>query len=189
MNIIEDIKSYWIPLMQTGATILILFILRLIVRRAIINFTIKAERYERRINLIFKHLNISFTFIFIFLMFLIWSVDLRNIGIIFSSIFALIGIAFFAQWSILSNVTSGIVMFFTFPYRIGDYIRVHDKDFPCEGYIEDIRTFHVILHTTDNQVITYPNSLMLQKGVSIVGRNDIPEPSPTDKNIENLPHD
>lgn len=187
---VRDLQKYTVQIIETGAVILVLFVLRMIARRAIINFTLKAERYERRINLMFKHLNLATMFIFIFAMFLIWGVDLRNIGIVFSSVFAVIGIAFFAQWSILSNVTSGIVMFFTFPYKIGDYIKIHDKDFPSEGYIEDIKTFHTILHTINDEIITYPNSLMLQKGVSIIGRKDIPEVSDLpDKNMESLPHD
>ena len=107
-----------------------------------------------------------------------------------SSIFAVIGIAFFAQWSILSNVTSGIIMFFTFPYKIGDYVIIHDKDFPCEGFIEDIKTFHIILYTSGDSTITYPNSMMLQKGVSIVKNREHHQPvGEIDKNMETLPHD
>jgi small-conductance mechanosensitive channel len=117
-------------------------------------------------------------------------VDFRNLGLVLSSVFAVIGIALFAQWSILSNVTSGVIMFFTFPYKIGDYIKIHDKDVPCEGIIEDIKTFHIILHTTDNEIVTYPNSMMLQKGVSIVKPEEFYEHKhELDKNKEALPHD
>lgn len=45
---------------------------------------------------------------------------------------------------------------------------MHDKDFPVEGQIEDIKAFHTILRTKEGEIITYPNSLLLQKGVSIV---------------------
>ncbi|MEO7317231.1 MAG: mechanosensitive ion channel domain-containing protein [Ginsengibacter sp.] len=90
-----------------------------------------------------------------------------------SSIFAVIGIALFAQWSILSNVTSGVIMFFTFPYKIGDFIKIHDGDHSLYGYIEEIRSFHVVLKTTDQEIITFPNSLLLQKGVSIYSEENI----------------
>ena len=43
------------------------------------------------------------------------------------------GVAMFAQWSILSNITSGIILFFSFPFKIGDLILIHDKDFPIEA--------------------------------------------------------
>ncbi len=92
-----------------------------------------------------------------------------------SSVFAVIGIGFFAQWSILTNITSGVIMFFTFPYKIGDYIKIHDKDFPYEGFIEDIKAFHMIIRTGKNEIITYPNSLLMQKGVSIVQPEEVEE--------------
>ena len=31
-------------------------------------------------------------------------------------------------WSILSNVTSGIILFFNFPYKVGDKVEIHDKE-------------------------------------------------------------
>ena len=104
-----------------------------------------------------------------------------------SSVFAVIGIGFFAQWSILSNITSGVIMFFTFPYKIGDYIKIHDKEFPYEGMIEDIKSFHVMVRTKDNELITYPNSMMLQKGVTVVKaeayHESIQEEEAHDKNL------
>jgi small-conductance mechanosensitive channel len=62
----------------------------------------------------------------------------------------------FAQWSILSNITSGI-LFFSFPFKI-DIIRIHDKDFPIVAEIEDIRAFHVALKTKEGEMIIYPNN-------------------------------
>ena len=60
-------------------------------------------------------------------------------------------------------------MFFSFPFKIGDTIRIHDKDFPIEAEIEDISAFHVYLSTKDGEKIIYPNNLLLQKGISILG--------------------
>ena len=80
--------------------------------------------------------------------------------------------AMFAQWSILSNITSGIILFFSFPYKIGDYIFIHDKDFPIEAEIEDIGAFHVYLKTKEGEIIVYPNNLMLQIGITILKHPD-----------------
>src|SRR5690554_7338864 len=184
------LSEYYISLIESGALIVVLLLVRMILKRAIHNYAKKVERLEHRTGLIIKYVNFVVFFLIVLGLITIWGVDFKNVGLVMSSVFAVIGIAFFAQWSILSNVTSGIIMFFTFPYRIGDYIKIHDKDIPCEGYIEDIKTFHIILHATDDEIITYPNSMMLQKGVSIVKPKVIPEPQPTpDKNTENLPHD
>ena len=96
-----------------------------------------------------------------------------------SSITTVVGVAMFAQWSILSNITSGIILFFFFPFRIGDVIQVHDKDFPIQAEIEDIKAFHIYLKTTDGQRITYPNNLLLQKGISII-RQEVDDKEFTD---------
>ena len=44
----------------------------------------------------------------------IWSIDIKGISVFASSLFAIIGVAMFAQWSILSNITASIIIFFTF---------------------------------------------------------------------------
>lgn len=163
-----NLKEFYPELIESGILILILFLLRFIIKKAIQNFTKRIERLEHRVGLIKKHVDYAVFFLIILGLLAIWGLDFQNLGLVMSSVFAVIGIAFFAQWSILSNVTSGLIMFFTFPYKIGDYIIVHDKEAPCEGFIEDIKTFHVILRTSNNETITYPNSMMLQKGVSII---------------------
>ena len=90
-------------------------------------------------------------------------------------IFAVIGVALFAQWSILSNITAGVIIFFSYPFKIGNTIRIFDKEINKTDYngdetyiIEDIRAFHLHLRRSNGEVLTYPNSLVLQKGVSLV---------------------
>lgn len=184
------IETYYIPLLKSVILLIILFSIREVLKRTVRNFAKKFERVEHRTGLIMKHINFAIFGIIMLGLIFIWGVDFKNLGLAMSSVFAVIGIAFFAQWSILSNVTSGIIMFFTFPYKIGDYIIIHDHDVPCEGFIEDIRTFHVILNTSGKATITYPNSMMLQKGVSIVANKSITQPQEeVDKNKELLPHD
>jgi small-conductance mechanosensitive channel len=124
-----------------------------------------------RIRLMFRYINFLMVLVALFLLLLVWGYDFKDLGLVFSSVFAVIGIALFAIWSILSNVTSGVIMFFSFPYKIGDKIRIHDKDFPEEGIIEDIKAFHIHLRTSEGELITYPNNLILQKAVSLVEKD------------------
>lgn len=162
------LETYTFQLIITGLHILLFFILRFILVRIVRRFAKKSERVEYRTGLIVKYIDFSTIFLLIVGFIIIWGVDVRNIGVVMSSVFAVIGIALFAQWSILCNITSGVIMFFTFPYKIGDYIKVHDKESPNEGFIDDIRTFHLIMKTKDGELITYPNSLMLQRGVTVI---------------------
>lgn len=90
----------------------------------------------------------------------------KDVGLIFTSIFAVLGVALFAQWSILSNVTASVIVFFFFPYHVGDHVKVIDGENTIEGIIVEITLFHVILSFEEKQ-ITYPNSLVFQKAVVI----------------------
>jgi hypothetical protein len=56
----------------------------------------------------------------------ITGVEYAQISIFLSSVFAVIGVALFAQWSILSSVNASMIIFFGFPYHGGDKIRIID---------------------------------------------------------------
>lgn len=89
-----------------------------------------------------------------------------------TSILTVIGVAFFAQWSILSNITAGIIVFFSSPFRIGDTIKILDKDYPIEAKIIDIKSFYTLLKTAEGEQISLPNNLLLQKGIVIVSEEE-----------------
>jgi len=99
-------------------------------------------------------------------------VDTRNLFVALSSVFAVIGVALFAQWSILSNITAGIIIYFSAPFKIGDYIRILDKDMPIEARVEDIFTFYTHLRTKDGGIHIFPNALLLQKAISVMQIKD-----------------
>lgn len=89
-----------------------------------------------------------------------------DVGLFFGSIFAVMGVALFAQWSILSNVTSSVIIFFFFPFRAGDYVRIVDGDNSIEGVVKEITLFHVIIEN-ETELSTYPNAMIFQKAVTI----------------------
>ena len=112
-----------------------------------------------------------------------------QVSIFLSSVFAVLGVALFAQWSILSNITASLIIFFGFPYRVGDNIKVLDKDGDIQGIIEEIDLFHVLIRVGD-VLITYPNTLILQKAVVKLPPSGelpllAPENTPTDTPSDN----
>ncbi|GGE11843.1 mechanosensitive ion channel domain-containing protein [Psychroflexus salis] len=158
------------------AIISVLLIFILIIWR----FTLKksANRIARigdfnigRTKLMFKYINFLVSFVMIFALLFTWGIKAEDLAWIFSSVFAVIGIGLFAIWSILSNVTSGVIMFFSCPFKIGDYIKIHDKDTPIEARIEDIKAFQMHLRTDDGELIVYPNNLILQKPISLLKKS------------------
>ncbi|MGB0176358.1 MAG: mechanosensitive ion channel domain-containing protein [Owenweeksia sp.] len=83
--------------------------------------------------------------------------------IFLGSFLAILGVAFFAQWSILSNITSGIILFFNHSVKLDDTIIIMDKDYNIEGRVSDISLFFVVLKTKEGQQITLPSNVFLQK--------------------------
>ena len=97
----------------------------------------------------------------------IWGFKQKEIAAFASTVLTVLGIAFFAQWSLLSNITSSIILFFNHPLKLGDTIKVLDKDCPFEGTIIELTYFFVHLKTAEGEIITIPNSMILQKSISI----------------------
>ena len=168
-------KLYFIQIISTILLILIIPIARYVVKKITLKYSQHSSFKESRTRIMLKCLYISINVTAIVLLFVIWGVEPQNILISLSSIFAVIGVAMFAQWSILSNLTSGVIIFFTMHIKIGDRIKIYDKDFPIEAEIIDMKSFSMYLKTDNGEQIIYPNNLILQKGVSIILENDIKE--------------
>jgi small-conductance mechanosensitive channel len=154
-------------LIVLGILAVIHIILSIIIRRV----AKKNNKNYARVKLVGRYVSVILTLIAILVESYIFGVNLEQIAIVFSSVFAVIGIGLFAVWSILSNVTSGVIMFFSFPFKIGDKIHIHDKDYEIIGIIEDIRSFQTHIKKDNGQLVTCPNNIMLQKAVSIVEKN------------------
>ncbi len=140
---------------------------RFMVGKVIRKFATLNEKLETRTEQIIRVCSILINITGIIILIVIWGVDPRNLWVALSSIFAVIGVALFAQWSILSNITAGMIIFFTSPFKVGDYIKILDKDFPMEVKVENIHTFYTHLRSRDGELYVFPNSLLLQKAVGV----------------------
>ena len=165
MTLINDFTKETI---STGILLVVVFIVRIIVSKLIRRYAKLSQIIEHRTKLVVKYIHLLINIIAVFTLILIWGVETKDLFFTISSLTTVLGVGMFAQWSILSNITSGIILFFSFPFKIGDIIRIHDKEFPFEAEIEDIRAFHIYMKTKDGEMITYPNNLLLQRGISII---------------------
>ncbi|WP_317198372.1 mechanosensitive ion channel domain-containing protein [Aurantibacter crassamenti] len=158
-------------LLGTLICIIVIFLLRFIVTQAINRIGQIRDKNLIRTKMVNKYISFSLVAIGAIILIFIWGVDFKELGLVMSSIFAVIGVALFASWSILSNVTAGIILFFWYPFKIGDRIKVHDSEFSEEALILDIAAFHLHLRKDNGELLTYPNNLLLQKGVVLIEKN------------------
>lgn len=162
-------------LLWTLTAILVLLLLKFVTNKSIKRIGRISNLFEGRILLITRYASILLSFLGIIVISVIWSVDYQELGLLFSSVFAIAGVALFASWSILSNITAGVILFFFFPFKIGDRIKIMDKEISETSdekheifRIENIKAFHVHLRNVKGQLLTYPNNMMLQKGVTLI---------------------
>ncbi len=94
---------------------------------------------------------------------LVWGFDFRGLLLLSTSLLTLTGVALFANWSILSNVTAFFILLIHQSFRRGNYIRVIDLDNYIEGYVADINLFSTKLITEDRESIIYPNNLIISR--------------------------
>ncbi|MBU70728.1 MULTISPECIES: mechanosensitive ion channel domain-containing protein [Spongiibacter] len=152
-----------------------------VLNRLIDEFAERRDISQRRVFTLRKLLNFSMVAVAILTISFVLGLQYHQIYIFLSSVLAVIGVALFAQWSILSHLTAGIIIFFAFPYRVGDRVKVVDADEDITGEIMEIASFHVLIRRDDGADITYPNSALLQKPVIKLRRNTTAAPAMLDE--------
>lgn len=153
-------------LIVIAAAILIQWLCKRIMVKIADKFGIQKERRK----LLSKAINLVLYLVVFVLVLMIQSVDHDNLMVYISSFLTVLGIAFVAQWSLLSNITSAVLLFVNHPVKIGDEIEIMDKEFPLRGRISDIGLFFIHIRTSDHEKVTLPNSVVLNKMVKIISK-------------------
>lgn len=158
-------KEYEIQLIETVVLVLAYVAVRYITLSAIEKVAVTIDYQKARAKIVAKIVNVILFTIFLGLLIFVWGVDQSELVFFVSSMLTVVGIAFFAQWSLLSNITSTLIIFFSHTVKIGDSITVYDKDYPIVGRISDINIFFVIIKTDEGEKITLPSNVFIQKMV------------------------
>ncbi|WP_334065659.1 mechanosensitive ion channel domain-containing protein [Alteromonas genovensis] len=101
------------------------------------------------------------------LLLLAWGIDFSGLLVLSTSIITVTGVALFASWSLISNITAYFILLTNVSYRRGNYLRIIDGDNFVEGFIADIGPFSTRLVTTERETIMYPNNLILTRPVML----------------------
>ena len=157
MEIIEN------QLLLTFGILIVTVIIKLVSRKSVNRFLNRFDFDTKRKRIVHRIINL-FLFIFVTVSLIsIWNIDKKDLIVFLTSVVTVLGIAFFAQWSILSNITSSLILFFNHPLKIGQNIRVLDKEYDIEGKLIDISFFFMYIRNEEGYLITIPTSVALQK--------------------------
>ena len=146
--------------------------IKLIINRVLRKISRKLNFHTARRALINRIINMALVLVASVVIIGIWGLGSDDLVIYFTSIFTVIGIAFFAQWSHLSNITAGVILFFSTSIRVGDTISIGDGDSKKTGLIDNIGLYFVTLITEGDHRVMISNTLFLQNMVTVNPRHN-----------------
>ncbi|MCR9249417.1 MAG: mechanosensitive ion channel family protein [bacterium] len=164
-QILEHFQTHFIQYLFTIGLILLFVIIRELIMKIISRHTRLNSIAKSRELYVKKLISLTTLLSFATLIGMIWEISFQGLSIYFASIFTVVGVGLFATWSILSNLTASVILFFFFPHRIGKRIKILDGENSVEGKIIDITLFYLKIETIEGNHFSYPNNLAIQKPV------------------------
>src|SRR5690554_1037344 len=158
-------EEYTLHIIETIVVIFAYIVFKYITKKATKRVALKFSKSKARVSIISKIINLILVTMSLTLILLIWGVKQSELMFFITSILTVLGIAFFAQWSIISNITATLIIYFNHPAKIGDKIEIFDVDHPVVGRIHDIGIFFVTVKNKEGARITIPSNLFIQKMV------------------------
>lgn len=167
----NDIQEFFINLKTIESLIIIIIgiFLRIIITKSLSKIQKKFDFQKNRVVILNKIITIQIYISIVVIVSFIWGVEKEELFLFVSSFLTILGIAFFAQWSILSNITAGLILFVSYPIKIGDTITIIEKDYNITGEIKDIGAFIITLKINETELVSVPNSIILQKSIKFKG--------------------
>lgn len=160
-------EIYYTKIIESLVVILLFIVIRRLLNQLINKTIIDKVIQNSRSQLIRKVINLVALFVFLTILMIIWGVKQSELAVFVGSVLTIVGVAFFAQWSLLSNITSSIILFFGHSVKIGDVISIMEaKDYEIRGQVLNISLFFtkIRLDNSDDE-ISLPNNIFILKTV------------------------
>lgn len=160
-------EIYYTKMIESLVVIILFIVVRFVINQLINKTIIDKVIQKSRSRLVRRAINLINLFVCLTLVLIIWGVNQSEIAVFVGSVLTIVGVAFFAQWSLLSNITSSIIIFFGHSVKIGDSISIMEtKDYEIRGEVLNIGLFFtkIKLNDTDDE-ITMPNNIFILKTV------------------------
>ncbi len=167
MDLFNVLSTYQNQAIQTLVVILLYLFSRFAINFAIQRRMLSRSFGQDRMILVRRVLRFLILIFFGIVFASIWGVKQGDIFLFLTSVLTVIGIGFFAQWSILSNITAGLILFFSNDIRRGNNITIFEKDVEISGTVQEIGLVFFLIETKDRGMVSIPNTLILQKMIAL----------------------
>lgn len=142
-----------------------------VLRPRIIAHAERGKLKDKSIDTALSAVNVLLVIAAIAVSFFVWGFDFKGLLTLSASILAVTGVALFAGWSVLSNITSFFILLVQNSFKRGNFVRVIDGDNYVEGYISEINLFSTKLISESREIIIYPNNLLLTRPMLVNPRD------------------
>ncbi len=166
-----NLEFYKLQIFETALVLIFLILVKVIARNSINRILSKFDFGIERKRISHKIVNLFITIFALIFLAGIWNIDRSQLMVFITSTITIVGVGFFAQWSILSNITSSLILFFNHPMKLGQEISILDKEYDIHGTLIDISFFFMYIKTSDDDIITIPNSVVLSKVIKLKGKS------------------
>lgn len=164
-------EEYKLQIIESIIALVVLIVISKFIQRVIKKAGKKFSYDASRIKIVTKVTTLVIYFLFIGVLLLVWGIAPEQLAGSIASLFAVIGVAFLAQWSVISNITSTLIIFFNHQVKIGDTIEILDKDYHVAGVVSDIGAFFIIIKLESGENVSLPSNVFMQKMVKKVNKS------------------
>lgn len=180
-TLIEWYLNYEVHILFSILIIIAYFIFRVVVKPKIETYISRDNLNSETLRTALFSFNILSGILTLILILFVWGFNFKVLFAFSTGLIAITGVALFANWSILSNITAFFILLIHQSYKTGNLIRVIDSDNYIEGKILEISLFSTKLMTHDGEMIVYPNNLLVTRPVLVnpvnryeaIGKTDI----------------
>lgn len=168
MPLADLLKDPLILQVVKAAVVLGVYLVAATVARIVVGRLGVAHEHDAlRIRSTLKTVRLALRLFFGVVLLIVLGVDLAVIPAFLGSFLAIVGVACFAAWSILTNLTAGLVIFAAKDLQVGDKVKIIDDRETIIGTVVEFRLWSVVLRLDDGGLAYVPNIAVVQR-VSVI---------------------
>ena len=163
LSLLSLLSQYGIHIFLSLLIVVLYFILHKKVNPVLESYVVKGALKNDALKKAIRMFQLLYGVISFAAILFIWGFNFKWLLAVSSGIITLTGVALFASWSTLSNITAFFLLLAHDSYKRGNFIRIIEGDNYVEGVISEINLFNTVLITEHREFIIYPNNLLIAR--------------------------
>lgn len=163
------------------AASIVIWLIRRVLRNWLDRIAPRAHLNPQTITALTRALNATLWTLALLLILGFWGVGVGGLWALLASVAAVIGVGFFATWTMVSNITAFFFVAIWRPFQLGDLIEIIPEG--LRGHVVNRNLMFVELREDNGATVQIPNNLIFQRMIRVIhdGNSSAPAPTPVAK--------